>query len=172
MIILSCRNITREISQPHLQAFSLPSHFLRERPGPTSAQGTRFMRGAQMTIQYLVGNIICSLVARQHVEKKRGIRSNVAASVYLPVRSTVAFGNPRIFVIVMIRRPLIGRKHKDTQSSPKSPASVCKNKRITKPSGDLKLSYQQCTWTRLGFLLLKHFPFRLSRNTCKLLCAF
>ena len=92
-----------------------------------------------MTIQYLVGNIICSLVARQHVEKKRGIRSNVAASVYLPVRSTVAFGNPRIFVIVMIRRPLIGRKHRDTQSSPKSPASVCKNKGITKPSGDLNV---------------------------------
>ena len=127
-----------------------------------------------MTIEYLVGNIILFLSCKTpRGKKKLGIGSNNAASVYLPVRSTVAFGNPRIFVIVIIRRPLIGRKHKDTQSSPKSPASVCKNKGIRKPSWDLIFSYQQCTWTRLGVLLLKHFPYKLSKNTlCKVLCSF
>lgn len=172
MITLSCRNITREIRQPHLQAFSLPSHFLREKPWTYFGPGDEVHEGGIDDYTISSWQHYLFLSCKTTRGKKRGIRSNVAASVYLPVRSTVAFGNPRIFVIVMIRRPLIGRKHKDTQSSPKSSASVCKNKRITKPSGDLKLSYQQCTWTRLGFLLLKHFPFRLSRNTCKLLCAF
>lgn len=32
MIILSCRNITREIRQPHLRLFPSPPIFLREKP--------------------------------------------------------------------------------------------------------------------------------------------
>ena len=48
----------------------------------------------------------------------------------LPVRSAVAFGKPRIFVTVTMSLPLIGRKHKDTQSSPRSPASILKLKGI------------------------------------------
>ena len=46
----------------------------------------------------------------------------------IPVRSAVDFGKPRIFVTVTISRPLIGRKHRDTHSSPRSPASILKLK--------------------------------------------
>ena len=58
------------------------------------------------------------------------INAFVGACSNLPVRSAVAFGKPRIFVTVTMSRPLIGRKHKDTQSSPRSSASILKFKRI------------------------------------------
>lgn len=58
------------------------------------------------------------------------INAFVGARSNLPVRSAVAFGKPRIFVTVTMSRPLIGRKHKETQSSPRSSASILKFKRI------------------------------------------
>ena len=57
------------------------------------------------------------------------INAFVGAYSNLPVRSAVAFGRPRIFVTVTMSLPLIGRKHKDTQSSPRSSASILKFKR-------------------------------------------